>query len=149
MAGTVSDLTAPVVQQAFVDPSKWAVDAKGSAEVQVSRRKKAKRGTTFHYSLSEAARVVFTIERASKGRKVGKKCRKQTKRNRTRGRCTRDSKVGSFAAQGAAGKNAKKFSGRIGRKLLRKGRHRAILVATDAAGNRSAARRVSFTVVRG
>jgi hypothetical protein len=41
-----------------------------------------------------------------------------------------------------------RFSGRIGRRKLAPGRYRATLGATDAAGNRAAVRRVSFTIVR-
>jgi len=40
------------------------------------------------------------------------------------------------------------FSGRIGARRLAPGRYRDTLVATDAAGNRSSAVRVAFTVVR-
>jgi hypothetical protein len=41
-----------------------------------------------------------------------------------------------------------RFSGRLGRRALRLGRHRAVLTAVDAAGNRSAPARVGFRVVR-
>jgi hypothetical protein len=40
------------------------------------------------------------------------------------------------------------FSGKIGRKTLRPGRYRASLRARDAAGNRSAVKRLKFRVVR-
>jgi hypothetical protein len=40
------------------------------------------------------------------------------------------------------------FSGRIGRRALAPGAYRALVRATDAAGNRSAAATVRFTVVR-
>jgi hypothetical protein len=41
------------------------------------------------------------------------------------------------------------FSGRIGRRALAPGAYRAIVRATDAAGNRSAAATVRFTVLHG
>jgi hypothetical protein len=41
-----------------------------------------------------------------------------------------------------------KFSGRIGRRALKRGRYRLVLRATDAAGNRSRLRRISFRVVK-
>jgi hypothetical protein len=47
-----------------------------------------------------------------------------------------------------AGLNVVRFSGRLGSRALKPGRYRAILVATDASGNRSAARRVAFRVIR-
>jgi hypothetical protein len=48
----------------------------------------------------------------------------------------------------AAGPNRVKFSGRLRRKALALGKHRAQLVVTDRAGNRSRTRGVRFTVVR-
>lgn len=62
---------------------------------------RAKRGTTFTYSLPEAARVVFTIEMRPTGRVAGLRCVKQTKRNRARS-CTILAKIGSFAQDGVA-----------------------------------------------
>jgi len=41
-----------------------------------------------------------------------------------------------------------RFSGRIGTRALRRGRYKLRLVATDAAGNRSAPRTVAFRIVR-
>jgi len=110
--------------------------------------RRVRRGTTFRYRLSEAARVVFTIQRAAAGRRVGGKCRKPTRSNRRRRKCTRYVRVGRFAQQAVAGANRKRFSGRIGRKTLRRGRHRVVLVATDAAGNKSRAKRLRFRIVR-
>jgi hypothetical protein len=40
------------------------------------------------------------------------------------------------------------FSGRLGCRALHRGNHRAGLVVSDAAGNRSPAERVKFRVVR-
>jgi hypothetical protein len=47
-----------------------------------------------------------------------------------------------------AGLNRIAYSGRVGRTKLRPGTYRATLTATDAAGNRSRARTVSFRVVK-
>jgi hypothetical protein len=86
------------------------------------------RGTRIRFGLSEAASVRFTIRRRSGGRRIG-----------------------SFVRSAGAGPNSLRFSGRLrvrGRTLsLAPGRYRLTLVATDAAGNRSAARRVAFRVV--
>jgi hypothetical protein len=46
------------------------------------------------------------------------------------------------------GTSRTKFSGRLDGRRLRSGRWRALLVATDAAGNRSLPRRVRFSVIR-
>jgi hypothetical protein len=86
------------------------------------------RGTRVRFGLSEAASVRFTIRRRSGGRAIG-----------------------SFVRSAGAGPNSVRFSGRLrvrGRtQSLAPGRYRMTLVATDAAGNRSLARRVSFRVV--
>jgi hypothetical protein len=79
-------------------------------------------GTRFRYTLSEPARVTLEIRRA-RGR-------------RTLARLTR---------MGASGPNRL----RIGKRTLRPGRYRAVLTATDAAGNRSARRAIRFRIVRG
>jgi len=83
---------------------------------------------------------------------VGRRCRRQTRRNRHRRRCIRYIAVRRFARQGKAGQNVIPFSGRIrvrGRaRSLASGRYRAALRAVGAAGNRSALARVAFRVVR-
>ncbi len=108
----------------------------------------AKKGTTFVYTLSEAGAVRFAIEQRLKGRRVGTRCRKPSKANRTRKACTRYVKIGNFAQDGAAGSNRKKFSGKIGKRKLRPGSYRATLRASDSAGNKSTVKRLAFKVVR-
>jgi uncharacterized delta-60 repeat protein len=124
------DTTAPVISGARVVPRAWAVNPRGRAETPVASA--VKRGTSFLYTLSEAARVTIKIER------------RKHKRN---GR-VRFARVGAFSADGSAGPNRKRFSGRIAKKRLRPGRYRATLVATDTAGNASQPKRLSFRVLR-
>ncbi len=92
--------------------------------------------------------MVFTIDRKDTGRKVGKSCKKPTRSNRRKRSHTRFTRVGAFAQQAQAGKNTKKFSGRIGGKKLSPATYRGSLVATDAAGNRSLTKSTEFTVLR-
>jgi hypothetical protein len=82
-----------------------------------------KRGTTFRYRLSEAANVAFTIQR-----KKGKRYVSATR----------------FRKTSKAGANTRRFKTR----KLKPGRYRATLVATDAAGNRSKAKRLTFRIKR-
>jgi hypothetical protein len=103
---------------------------------------------TVSYGLSEAATVKFTVERAARGRKQGRKCVAPSRRNRRGGRCTRYVAVGSFSKTGKAGLNSFRFAQRLRGKKLRPNRYRLALVATDAAGNKSVAKRVGFRVVR-
>jgi hypothetical protein len=147
--GAGADTIAPLLGAARLTNKSFAVDTHGTAEAVVSARaKKAKKGTTFVYTLSEASRVLFTIEQRQKGRKVGRTCQKPSAKNRKKKACTRYVARGTFAQDGAAGANTKKFSGRIGKRKLAPGTYRATLVATDAAGNRSKVTRLAFKVVR-
>jgi VCBS repeat-containing protein len=147
-AGPVEDGISPVFQSARLTNSTFAVNTRGRAETPVSGSGRARRGTTFVYSLSEQSRVVFTIEQKATGRRVGTRCQRPTSRNRKRRRCTRYVVIGRFAQDGDAGTNRKAFSGKIGRRTLRPGKYRATLVATDAAGNASRVKRLNFKVVR-
>jgi hypothetical protein len=142
----------PVISALSLSHKVFAVNARGQATAAARRKRRVARGTSFRFTLSEAAKVTFTIERRSKGRKVGKRCRKPTKGNRKRRRCTRYVKVRTFSRAGKAGKNRVAFSGRIRKgKRVRKlalGRYRATLRASDSGGAKSKLRRVSFRVVR-
>lgn len=79
--------------------------------------------------------MVFTIKQRTTGRRVGRRCRKPTRRNAERPRCVRLLNRGSFARPSVAGDNLKPFSGRIGTRALSPGRYTATLAAQDAAGN--------------
>jgi hypothetical protein len=84
------------------------------------------RGTVINYTLSEDATVRFAIRRV---------------RSRRRSRL-----VGTLTRAGIAGDNSLPFSGRIGRRPLPVGAYRLVARATDAEGNRSRSRRVSFYI---
>jgi CSLREA domain-containing protein len=121
---TAKDKKAPVLTKVSMSPKVFRVDGTGKPETAV---KAAKKGTSFHFTLSEAARVVFTIRTATKKNKL----------------------VARFARTSKSGKNTKTFSGRIGKhKRLSVGRYRVTLVAADAAGNRSKPVMLAFRVVR-
>lgn len=141
------DTVAPVISGARLSPSVFAVKRSGTA---AARRKKraAPKGSTISYRLSEAATVEFTILRKSPGRKVGKVCRRKTRQNASRQRCTRYPKRGAFTQDATAGANSKPFSGKLGHRFLKPGSYRLVIVATDPAGNHSKRVSRSFKVVR-
>jgi hypothetical protein len=141
------DTAPPAFTTAKATNTKFAVDPKGTAETAVAA-KRARKGTAFVYTLSEPARVVFTVEQKLPGRKVGTKCKKPSRSNRARKKCSRYKLFGRFAQDGVAGPNTKTFSGKIGKKKMRPGAYRVTLVATDAAGNQSPAKQLSLKVVR-
>jgi hypothetical protein len=119
-----------------------AVNA-GEAIFSAEKKKKAPIGTTVTYSISAAGPVGFSVERRLPGRKVGKRCVKQTRANRTKKRCSRFKPVkGGFTHSGQAGANSFKFSGRLNGKGLKPGRYR--LVGKTGSVSRTA----SFRIVR-
>jgi hypothetical protein len=142
-----ADVTDPVISGFRASPKVIATPAGRAAASQ--RRRRPKR-TTLRYSLSEDATVRFTLQRKTRGRRVAGRCRKATRRNRTRPRCVRWVKVGrTFTQQGKAGANRKRLGARtVGRRRLAPGRYRVLARATDAAGNRSSQKSARFRVVR-
>lgn len=110
-------------------------------------RRQAPIGTTFRYSLSENARVMFTIAQILPGRRVGRACVAPTRRIRTGRACTLLGKPRRFAVDALAGPNTTRFTGRIGGHALPPGRYQVTLLATDSAGRRSPAKRLTFRVV--
>jgi hypothetical protein len=119
--GAPLDTQAPLIGGFRATPSLFAL---GRAATPVSAR--VARGTRFRYTLSEAARVTVRIQRARSGRRyVG---------------------VGTLRRSGAKGANSIRFTGRIRTRALRPGRYRALISATDAAGNRSPLSRTAFRI---
>ena len=144
--GVTADKTNPVASKLDVQPDAFAA-LSGRGSSLISAKRKAAKGATVKYRLSEAATVTFTVERAVRGRKRKGRC---VPGRRTGKSCTTYKKVkGSFTHTGRAGANSLRFSGRLARKPLRRGRYRLVGTARDAAGNKSKAVRTSFRIVRG
>jgi hypothetical protein len=138
------DGIAPALSALGVTNKTFAVGAQATP-VAAAR---AKKGTTFVYTLSEPATVTVTIEQSQSGRRKGRSCVKATKKNRKAKKCTRYVRKGAISRKGAAGPNALPFSGRIGKKALATGSYRAVLVGVDIAGNRSKSKTVAFKIVK-
>jgi uncharacterized repeat protein (TIGR01451 family) len=146
-ANSTVNAGAPVLTSVRMTPARFAVDRSGARESGVGTAA-AKKGTTFRYRLSEAARVRFVIHRQRPGRKRGKACQKPRKSNRRGKRCTRYVQRGAFAQRSTAGANTRKWSGKLGTKPLQPGRYRATLTARDAGGSVSRPKRIRFRIVR-
>jgi len=130
-----TDTTAPILSVATFRPKSFPVRRAGSR----------RGGGRLGWRLSEAATIAVAIEQSLPGRRSGARCVKPTAKLRRARRCTRYKVVGRFTVRGAAGgPGSRLFTGRFGKRRLRPGRYRAVLVATDAAGNRSLPRRVAF-----
>ncbi len=105
-------------------------------------------GTTLNVVLSEDAGVAFEFTKLLPGRQVRGKCVKPSSRNKARKRCTRRRIVKSagFSVEAAQGVNRIAFDGRAGTRALSRGRYEVSAVASDAAGNQSAADTAKFKV---
>ena len=111
-----ADTTAPRISRLRMTRRRFAV---GRRRTPLAAR--VRRGTAFLFRLSEHARTTITITR-----------RRQT--------------VKLVRARTRAGANRIAYTGRTRGRVLRPGRYRATVRATDAAGNRSVPKRIAFTV---
>ncbi len=146
--GTVADRAPPTFDRRLTAvPARFRVGARATP-VSARARRRIPVGTTLRFILSEPAAVRIVIARAAPGRRVGRACRRPTRANRKRPRCTRWIARGTLRRQGRQGPNAVAFTGRIGRRALPPGRYRATATARDAAGNISRPSRARFTIVR-
>jgi hypothetical protein len=144
--GGPGDSLAPTVD-GFTLTGAFRAAGRGPSITAAAKRKKPV-GATVKYRLSEPATTTLTVERATSGRKVGRTCKKPTRSNRKRRKCTRYVALkGSFSHSGKAGQNAFKFTGRLANKKLKPAKYRLVAVAADAAGNKSAPKRRAFKIV--
>lgn len=124
---------------------------RGNALARISAtrtRKKPPLGTTFSFSLSQAATVSFTFDKHASGRRVGGKCVAPTPKNRKRRGCTRTVKAGLLTLKGHAGANRVRFEGMlVTRQKLTPGRYTLRAVAR-ALGKSSRTRTARFTIVK-
>jgi hypothetical protein len=113
------------LQSLKLSPSSFRAASSGGAVASAKKRSKGPVGTTVTYSLSLAGPVDFTVEQLTTGRRVGKRCVKQTPANKGKKKCDLAKPLkGGFSDVGAAGQNRFKFTGRLGSKALKPGRYR-------------------------
>ena len=126
---------------------KWR---EGNALARFARKQKLPPlGTTFSFTLNEQARVSFAFTQRVGGREVNRKCVTQTKKNRRKHACKRTVTRGTLSFTGHAETNKVSFQGRISHSLeLQPGTYTLIITATNAAGQRSAPKQLTFTIVR-
>ncbi len=118
----------------------------GGALARISLAKPPK-GTTFSFTLNEAAALRLAFTQAAAGRSVGGHCVAQTAHNRARRACKRAVTVGTLALTGVAGADRVRFEGRLSAtKKLKPGRYTLVLSAA-ADGHSSTPRSVTFTIV--
>jgi DNA-binding beta-propeller fold protein YncE len=118
-------------------------------KLAVITRRKPPVGTTFSFSLNEQASVTLAFTQLADGRKVRGKCVAQTKANQHKRACKRTVTRGTLTFTGHADTNKVAFQGRISpSKKLLPGKYALVISATNAAGQRSSAKPLTFTIVR-
>jgi hypothetical protein len=143
-------LAAPSISRLKETAKIWR---EGSALAHVSagtgKKKRLPVGTTFSFGLNQPASVIFSFTQWASGRKVGKRCVSQTEKNKNRRHCAHTIIAGTLTLSGHAGTNKLRFQGRISRaRKLKPGRYKLIVTATNAAGQRSTPRSLTFTILR-
>jgi hypothetical protein len=132
----------PVLSKLKISPSTFR---RGSSLAKVS---KSRKGTKITFALSKTAKVKLSFAKAEPGRKVAKTCRKPSRANRLKRRCTRYVTVGSFTVQGRSGPNTVSFAGRLSRsKRLSPGSYKLTATPTDAAHNTGQPRTAKLKIV--
>jgi hypothetical protein len=128
----------PSIANLKLNPNQFRVPGKG-----VVKGKGPAIGTTITFSLSAASRVAFTVERKTRGRRVGKSCVRRTRGNAEKPTCPLYLPVtGSFAAAGKAGSNSVRFEGKLAGKALAPGLYRLDAKAGPATAS------APFAIVR-
>ena len=111
--------------------------------------KRAPVGTTFSFSLNEAATVTFNFVKLLPGRKVHGRCVAQSGKNRHKSSCKRSLVAGTLTFRAHAGVNKVRFAGRISSaKKLALGSYTLQIFARNAQGVRSSQRSLSFKIVK-
>jgi hypothetical protein len=125
---------------------RWRV---GGTPASISRKRRPPLGTTFSFALDQPATVTLKFTQSVGGRTVKGRCVAQTRRNRHRRSCKRTVTRGTLSLAGHAGADKVTFQGTIsaGRRLG-PGNYTVLISARNAAGQTSAAQRLSFVVVR-
>ncbi len=107
-------------------------------------------GTTFRFTLNEAATLRFAFAQLLAGRKVKGQCVAQTARNRGHKACTRSVPRGSLSFSAGAGLHKLFFQGRLmPTRKLDPGTYTLTITATNAAAPRATKTLRSFTIVPG
>jgi hypothetical protein len=139
--------TPPVLANAAQSNRSWR---EGKRLASFSRKHKLPPlGTTFSFTLNEQASVSFTFTQQVGGRKVNGRCVAQSKKNRRKHACKRTLTRGTLSFTGHAGTNKVSFQGRISHsKKLGLGSYTLVITATNAAGQHSSTKQLSFTIVK-
>jgi hypothetical protein len=136
---------APVLGPVAQSATSWR---EGTHRASLASRRTPPIGTTFSFTLSEAATLEFTFSTRAGGRRVKGRCVAPGRHNARARRCSRSIVRGSLSLGGRAGRDKVRFQGLLSKhSRLAPGSYTLTLIAS-AAGRKSAARSLRFTIVR-
>jgi PKD domain len=138
----------PRITGAHLSHSRFRVSKQATA-ISAKVKSKLPQGTSFEFTLSEAARVQIAFTRSAAGLRSDGRCvAPSTKlRHQHAKHCSRTLTIGTLSrAKEQPGNDSLAFSGRIGTKALAAGSYRAILTA-NTSGLSSSPVTLSLTIV--
>jgi hypothetical protein len=148
-ASTIPKPPKPTVTKLEQSHSVWRG---GSTKAKLSSAGKHHRseppvGTTFKFKLNTAATVKLTFTTTATGRKVKRKCVKQTRSNRHDGSCKLTKTAGTISfTTGRSGTDKVTFDGRLsGHKKLKPGVYKLVITATNSTGH-GTSKSLKFTI---
>ena len=132
-AEATPDLTPPQLRGLHLLRRHWSVEDRDTV---LAARVRSHGGTGMLFTASEPGVLIVRVQREARGNRT---CRTHCHRFRTVVTLTRqfDTTPSSFW-----------YSGRVAGRALRPGRHRFLVRAIDATGNRMGTRRLTFTIER-
>jgi hypothetical protein len=146
--GAAGPTAPPKVTGYRITNNPFMVTGAGTPLFATASAARHKRGTTFRYTLSEAATVKITIAQRLPGRHHGQRCLAPSRKLHDAKRCTRILAKGTLTRSSHLGANRVAFSGRIGSTALRPGSYQATLTATGTGQRRSRPQTIRFTIVK-
>ncbi len=137
----------PALSAVSQSASRWR---EGKLLATLSRKRRAPLGTTFSFTLSEAASVTLSFSHQVVGRRVKRHgCLALTPRNRHRPSCKRTVIAGTVTLAGHAGLDRIAFQGKLSAtRELARGSYTVTTRATNSAGMRSTPAVLHFTIVK-
>jgi hypothetical protein len=139
--------TPPVLANAAQSKRRWREG--GQLTIFSPKHRLSQPGTTFSFTLNERANVSFAFTQQVGVRMVNGRCVVGTKENRYKPSCERTVPRGTLSFTGHGGTNKISFQGHIpASKKLPLGRYKLVIIATNAAGQRSSPKSLSFTIVK-
>jgi Bacterial Ig domain len=137
---------APTITSLSESARRWREGNSLAALSAATTAKKPPRGTTFAFTLNEAATITFAFTRQLNGRKVARRCVPATNKNAHAHRCTRTLTAGALVLAARAGINKLRFDGLITRRKRLAAGSYTVLVTAATAGKRSATSALHFTI---